>query len=724
MGLLKRGRSRWLRALTVSLVAASLLVPWVTTRAAGELLVTINQVKKEDFPALVAYITVSDQSGIPVAGLSEVNFEAFEDGDVVPALAVSTAIDSQEGIAVILAIDTSGSMKGQPIEDAKEAARSFIGDLTPDDQGAIISFSAKVDLLQDFTGVKADLNAGIEALKAAGDTALYDAIYDAVGHASRLPPGRKMILILTDGEDTESSVTLDDAIGRARELNVPVFAVALGQVVADPLKRLTKLTGGRYFEALSSAELTERFKLISDQLRHQYVVSYRSQAPPDGQDHILVVKVTHEGKTGEDSRTFIATPIKPSIALPGFVEEMEVAGVVEITPDIQPPDFVAQVEYSLDGQVLAGVDQSPFTYRWDAAQVALGEHTLSAVVLDQAGNKAQTVVRLRVVPLLEVGIASPSEGAVVSGKVNVEPSIEAFHPLGSVEYLLDGKPLAAIDQAPFTHEVDLAGVTAGEHTLVLRVRDSQGNTAEAARTVKVVLPLTVRITSPGEGAEIEGEATLSVNLMPAGVAERVEYLLDGQSLAVVEEAPFGYRWDAAGVEAGSYVLTAKAYGQGQVAQDQVEVTVVYATLPWGMIFALAVIGAAAIPLFLAARRRKPAPIPSPVGPTREMAAPPMRERGPQAWLVEKGAEGRLWELRAEGTILGRAVGPEGVVIDDPLASRQHAEIKLEGEEYVFQDLAPTNPSLLNGVEYQGPHRLEEGDEVTIGNTTLVFKITR
>ena len=284
MGRLRKGRTIMPQALIVGLIAVIWLASWGSAAAAGPVLslalersegpveglvlslvegpvVTINQVKSQGFPDLVAYVTVSDQSGIPIIGLNEAHFEAFEDGEGARDLAVSTAIDSQEGIAVIVAIDTSGSMEGRPIRDAQEAAKVFIGDLTANDQAAIIGFGAQVDLLQDFTGKQADLHSAIEALAAEGNTALYEAVYDAVGHASRLPPGRKTILILTDGEDTESSVTLDDAIDRARELNVPVFAIGLGKIAADPLKRLCKLTGGRYLEAPSSAELVERFTL-------------------------------------------------------------------------------------------------------------------------------------------------------------------------------------------------------------------------------------------------------------------------------------------------------------------------------------------------------------------------------------------------------------------------------------------------------------------------------
>ena len=80
MGLLQRGRRKRAWALVVSLVAVTLLVPWLSAGAAERVLLTVNQVRSEDFPAVVAYVTVSDESGIPITGLSKANFEAFEDG--------------------------------------------------------------------------------------------------------------------------------------------------------------------------------------------------------------------------------------------------------------------------------------------------------------------------------------------------------------------------------------------------------------------------------------------------------------------------------------------------------------------------------------------------------------------------------------------------------------------------------------------------------------------
>ena len=744
MGLLIEGRSTGPRVLIMALVLVAWLVPWGSVRAAGEPVLTINQVKSQGFPAVVAYVTVSDQSGIPIIGLSKAHFEAFEDGRAVHDLAVSTAIDSQEGIGVILAIDTSGSMRGQPIKDAQEAAKVFVGDLTDSDQAAIVGFGAQVDLLQDFTGKQADLNTAIESLTAEGNTALYDAIYDAVGQAARLPPGRKTVLILTDGEDTESSVTLDDAIDRARELNVPVFAVGLGKIVADPLKRLTKLTGGRYLESPSSAELMQRFKLISDQLRHQYVVTYRSRVPPDEAQHTLVLKMNHQGGISQDSRPFFAPSMTPSIALPSLKEGVEVAGEVEVVPLLEvnisaPLDGaevggqvaievsitafhqVASVDYLIDDQVIATVAQAPFSYQWDISGTPLGDHTLAATVQDQVGNEAQAIVRIRVVPLLEVDILSPLEGAKVTSQVVVEPSIMAFHPVASVDYLLDGQLLITVDQAPFSYPWDLAGVTAGQHTLTLRVRDSKGNSAEVIRRVHVVAPLAINIISPSAGAEIRGLTTLSVAVAPTDGAERVEYLLDGQTLATVTEVPYDYEWDPAGMSGGPHILTVRAYGEGQTAQDQMDLILAAPVLPWGVIFGLAAVVAATIPFLVAARRRGTRSTPSITAATGEALAPPEPGRPVQGWLVEKGGEGRRWQLREGRTLIGREVGASDILIDDVLASREHAEIRSEGSVFVFYDLTPTNPSLINGVEYQGPHRLRAGDSVMVGDTVLVVE---
>lgn len=693
---------------------------WLPAAAQGGPLLTINQIRAEGLPEVAAYITVSDPSGIPIPGLAEANFEVFEDGEPMPAFTVSAVDQSQESIAAILAIDTSGSMKGQPLEDAKAAAKSFIEDLAAGDQAAVLSFGPKVELLQDFSRDKTSLKAGVEALTAEGDTALYDAIYDAVGHASRLPPGRKMVLILTDGEDTESSVTLDDAITRARDLNVPVFAVGLGRVVADPLKRLAKLTGGRYFEALSSSELTERFRLISDQLRHQYVVSYRSMTPPDGKEHTLVVKTTYQGEIGQDTRTFVAPSIKPAVGLPGYADGTEVSGVVEITPDIQPPDFVAQVQYFVDGELVATVDQAPFSHQWDTRQEALGERALTVVVEDRAGNKAQETVRLEVVPLLEVEIVSPIEGALVSGIAYLEPAITAFYPLAAVEYLLDGQPLATVAQAPFAYEWDLAGWPSGDHTVVLRVRDTAGNTAEAARTLRVRAPLSVSITHPVDGKVVKGKVRLTVALSPDGKAERVEYLLDGEPLVTVTLDPFAYDLDTAKVPPGEHTLTARASGRGESAEFQVQVVVEGAGLPLGLIVGLVVLAVAAVPFVLMMRRQSAGAAPA-EGLTREMVIEPEAAMAAGAWLED--GEGHRWGLRPEGTQIGRQVVPGDIHIDDPLASRQHGEVRLEAGAYVYYDLGATNPALINGEECAGSRVLREGDVLTVGDTSLVFRLT-
>jgi pSer/pThr/pTyr-binding forkhead associated (FHA) protein len=93
----------------------------------------------------------------------------------------------------------------------------------------------------------------------------------------------------------------------------------------------------------------------------------------------------------------------------------------------------------------------------------------------------------------------------------------------------------------------------------------------------------------------------------------------------------------------------------------------------------------------------------------------------RASLQEMGGTSQRWQIGAEGTLIGRDVGPNGVLIEDALASREHAEIRFENGVFVLCDLGATNPTLVNGEECSGRCQLRTGDELTIGGTTLVFK---
>ena len=105
-------KRRWM--LVLGLLAGSFLVLWLTLPAAGQdaepLIVTINQVDDDAYPQMHLLVSITDQAGVPIAELDEANFSLFQDGVQVEPIEATTAAASQQGIAVVLVIDTSGSM--------------------------------------------------------------------------------------------------------------------------------------------------------------------------------------------------------------------------------------------------------------------------------------------------------------------------------------------------------------------------------------------------------------------------------------------------------------------------------------------------------------------------------------------------------------------------------------------------------------------------------------
>lgn len=151
-------------------------------------------------------------------------------GDEVSDLVVETVGSSDEvPVGVVLAIDASGSMAGEPIEAAVAAAQSFVDQARPSDRIAIVAFADEAQVVSGFTNNKDSLNATLEAIVADGETAFNDAVITGVGlfdqpGASNLLPH---MIVLTDGEDTVSVATLEEAVAAVADSEVRTFGVAL-----------------------------------------------------------------------------------------------------------------------------------------------------------------------------------------------------------------------------------------------------------------------------------------------------------------------------------------------------------------------------------------------------------------------------------------------------------------------------------------------------------------
>lgn len=242
-----------------------------------------DQINSANFPNINCYVTVVDSAGNPISGLADSNFVVYEDGVLQSPIAVTLVGTTQIPISVALVIDRSGSMSGQPISDAKIAASSFVDNMKPSDRGAIISFSSNVTVDQSFTSDKNALKNAINSISAGGNTAIYNAAFTALSLLSAEVTQRKSVILLTDGADNSSTITPDSVIRYANQLGIPIHTIGLGlspgSAEEQALIYLSQSTGGRYYYAPNSSQLSELYNLISAQIQGQYRISYTTSNP-------------------------------------------------------------------------------------------------------------------------------------------------------------------------------------------------------------------------------------------------------------------------------------------------------------------------------------------------------------------------------------------------------------------------------------------------------------
>ncbi|WP_448382773.1 vWA domain-containing protein [Desulfosoma sp.] len=261
--------------------------------------VVINQIDASAFPNIKLFVSVQDAAGKMVRGLESKDFFVTEDEVEQSPVTVATQLPS---VATALVLDTSGSMKGA-IADTKQAATAYVDLARPEDEMCLMVFSDRPNIVQSFTADKNAVKRAVDGIKARGNTALYDAAYEAIKSFGE-KKGRKVIILLTDGRDDDgtnkplSKKTLDDVIKAAKETNIPIFAIGLGKDLDEGvLKKLASESGGRYFASPSSADLAALYQEISPQITGQYLVSYATDlSKRDGSRHRVVVKV--QGSAG------------------------------------------------------------------------------------------------------------------------------------------------------------------------------------------------------------------------------------------------------------------------------------------------------------------------------------------------------------------------------------------------------------------------------------------
>jgi VWFA-related protein len=281
------------------------------SNGAPALNVQINQVDLAGCPTIKVYVSVTDQDGNPVLGLTEAEFSLIEDGFLQEFIQVIWAATVSSPISVCMALDYSGSMYDAGAIEAMEAAAiAFVDQMSDDDWGEIIKFSTLVEVVQEFTQDKDLLRSSISDLWAGADqdTALYDAIGQAIlDTLSRT--GRQAVIAISDGLENKSLdyKTSESIIAYATDSELPVFTIALGDGAETALEEIAEVSGGKYFYAPTADDLEAIYLEISDILENQYIISYDSDLTGGGSYTLQVIVETQE-LSGSDSIQFTACP--------------------------------------------------------------------------------------------------------------------------------------------------------------------------------------------------------------------------------------------------------------------------------------------------------------------------------------------------------------------------------------------------------------------------------
>jgi tight adherence protein B len=296
---------RFLLAIAAVIAAAAALVSAAT--AATEL--PLRELGGARFPDRAFLLSLPE----PVA-LGADTVTVRENGEPVEGLTVLPASAAGAGeFAVVLAIDASESMRGDAIQGALEAARAFAETRGENQAIAVLAFNARSSVVLPLTTSEEQIQEALASTPPlANGTHIRDAVAAAVGLLEKDGATVRSVVLLSDGADTGSAIAESELAEQARAAGVRVFTVGLRshRYAAEPLEALARTTGGRYAEASSADALERVFADLGSRLASEYLVRYKSAAPPDEKVHVAV-RVEAIGGIGVTEYTTPAAPEEP-----------------------------------------------------------------------------------------------------------------------------------------------------------------------------------------------------------------------------------------------------------------------------------------------------------------------------------------------------------------------------------------------------------------------------
>ncbi len=258
------------------------------------------------------YVTVTDDRGRLIPNLVEGDFAIFDEGQPQEIALFENEV---RPITVVVMLDTSISTTNVlPLILA--GAEQFLIRMLPDDRARIGAFNDKVEIdPPEFIGDRDRLITELDHLDFGNETRLFDALSTSLDALVNVD-GRRVVLVLTDGQDSASDLGWKEVLERAVAEDVMIYAIGLEVEYFDgvrvrrtspdrSLRRLAEETGGGYFELEETDELGPTFTRVSQELHSQYVIGFEPPAS-DGLTHRVDVRLAQRGMEARARRSYVA----------------------------------------------------------------------------------------------------------------------------------------------------------------------------------------------------------------------------------------------------------------------------------------------------------------------------------------------------------------------------------------------------------------------------------
>lgn len=206
------------------------------------------------------------------------DLKIIENGREIKDFKIEQIGQTSEMVGVVLVVDTSGSMKGDPLINAKTAAYSFIERMREIDKTALIGFADTSTIFSSFTSDKKRLVSAVEELNAGGETALFDGIIRGLEQFNSFKELKhKYLIVLSDGADTVSVNNVNTVIQKAKQQDVVIYSIGLISKEFNPesIETIADSSGGHMLLTSDSEKLKDLYKVLQQEIQSLYKISYR-----------------------------------------------------------------------------------------------------------------------------------------------------------------------------------------------------------------------------------------------------------------------------------------------------------------------------------------------------------------------------------------------------------------------------------------------------------------